>query len=672
MDGLASDVRAFLRDLPVSAGPPTLRYRLRKYVKRNRAVVIAGAIACLAATAGLATAAAGAMAAVREGERSQRLAVAEFDARREAELQRDRAVVHLGMLTDLIRRASSPDAGDVALQDVLDEALAAMETDAGGLAPEAEVELCLTIAHAYAALGYHGLADRVFARAQDVAARTEGVGSRGHLSIVADRVESMAADGNINAACRLADRHADAAAERLGSADGTTLRLVLAACQGNPDIERTRELYDRTAAAVVAAGPAGRTDPLIDRFRVDREEFETLYGPERDNAPDPADHPPGSRLTGFGLSRASVLDAAVSRSNAEIGSELDAIWRAGLDEGRVSESANIVRRFLSSDAARSLDVRETARWAARAWFDTGSSWPVGAVRSVAEGVLAEAMEPRRRVIRSGVGLSPATHTAVRVRRFDPGAMSRPLPLGGGLPQPGYYLVDAHQLSRDGHASHAARWLLAGEWSLGWASPGSLSPRESERFVRDPSSFAIVVAASALRGALAFDEPRARALVARTRLVPPQDGIVLEVETGADVVVLVDGRVPMRETSSSVIEGAVHVAVRPDGDRPVEIEIRAAWPDGLTPQERALRIGARPIAPHAVLAYAEALGRQPQSFQTGWRGVGDNLICDRRYGLAMAMFDEALAIAEVNPDQDPMEKTWVEHGRAWCFARTGDL
>ncbi len=49
---LALDVRRYLQDEPVSAGPPTARYRLGKFVKRNRAAVAMGsAVAGLAALA---------------------------------------------------------------------------------------------------------------------------------------------------------------------------------------------------------------------------------------------------------------------------------------------------------------------------------------------------------------------------------------------------------------------------------------------------------------------------------------------------------------------------------------------------------------------------------------------------------------------------------------------
>ena len=44
--GLAQDVERFLNHEPVAAGPPTASYRLRKFVRRNRAQVMAAAWCC--------------------------------------------------------------------------------------------------------------------------------------------------------------------------------------------------------------------------------------------------------------------------------------------------------------------------------------------------------------------------------------------------------------------------------------------------------------------------------------------------------------------------------------------------------------------------------------------------------------------------------------------------
>jgi serine/threonine protein kinase len=52
--GFARDIERFLNHEPVSAGPPSASYRLRKFVRRNRPQVVAGALLLLALVAGIA------------------------------------------------------------------------------------------------------------------------------------------------------------------------------------------------------------------------------------------------------------------------------------------------------------------------------------------------------------------------------------------------------------------------------------------------------------------------------------------------------------------------------------------------------------------------------------------------------------------------------------------
>jgi serine/threonine protein kinase len=49
----AADVQRYLRDEPVLAGPPSARYRLRKFLRRNRRAVLAAAVFLALALAGL-------------------------------------------------------------------------------------------------------------------------------------------------------------------------------------------------------------------------------------------------------------------------------------------------------------------------------------------------------------------------------------------------------------------------------------------------------------------------------------------------------------------------------------------------------------------------------------------------------------------------------------------
>ncbi|MCZ7650637.1 MAG: serine/threonine-protein kinase [Thermoanaerobaculia bacterium] len=67
---LAEDLRRHLRHEPVAAGPPSGAYRARKFVRRHRALVVAGAIAALALAGGVVARSLEAERANREAERA--------------------------------------------------------------------------------------------------------------------------------------------------------------------------------------------------------------------------------------------------------------------------------------------------------------------------------------------------------------------------------------------------------------------------------------------------------------------------------------------------------------------------------------------------------------------------------------------------------------------------
>ena len=73
-NGFAMDVQRFLNDEPVLAMPPSARYRLLKFVKRNRVAVIASSLVALAICLGLVGTATGMIWALRESERARQAA----------------------------------------------------------------------------------------------------------------------------------------------------------------------------------------------------------------------------------------------------------------------------------------------------------------------------------------------------------------------------------------------------------------------------------------------------------------------------------------------------------------------------------------------------------------------------------------------------------------------
>jgi serine/threonine protein kinase/tetratricopeptide (TPR) repeat protein len=90
--GLAADIKRHLNDEPVSAGPPSAAYKLRKFVKRNRGQVIAASIVTVALVLGLVGTSAGMMWALREKTKATLAADSEAAAKVAAQENEQRAI----------------------------------------------------------------------------------------------------------------------------------------------------------------------------------------------------------------------------------------------------------------------------------------------------------------------------------------------------------------------------------------------------------------------------------------------------------------------------------------------------------------------------------------------------------------------------------------------------
>jgi serine/threonine protein kinase/tetratricopeptide (TPR) repeat protein len=82
--GLAMEIQRYLADEPVLAGPPTLRYRLRKFVVRNKGPVAAGSIILLCLVGGIIGTSLGLVWAMHERDDKTKALGAETEAKRAA------------------------------------------------------------------------------------------------------------------------------------------------------------------------------------------------------------------------------------------------------------------------------------------------------------------------------------------------------------------------------------------------------------------------------------------------------------------------------------------------------------------------------------------------------------------------------------------------------------
>ena len=162
--GLANDVERFLNDEPVTAGPPTTRYRTAKFIRRHRGQVVAAALIVLALVGGVVGTTLGLFKARQQANLANERAEGERTAKETAE-----AV--LGFVEKKIFAAARPqgqDGGlgyDVKLADAIMAALPAIEQ---GFAPRPLVEARLhaTIGQSFEYLGKPNLAAGQFAAAR--------------------------------------------------------------------------------------------------------------------------------------------------------------------------------------------------------------------------------------------------------------------------------------------------------------------------------------------------------------------------------------------------------------------------------------------------------------------------------------------------------------------------
>ena len=134
--GLAEDIHRYLTDLPVKAGRPTRIYRLKKFIRRNKAGVLAGSAIAVALIMGLALATIGFIQARRQAVRADLAAV--------------RATAVSDFLQQMLQSAD-PDqlkGQEYTLRQLLDDFSAGL-SDQLASQPEVEADLQKTIGLAY-------------------------------------------------------------------------------------------------------------------------------------------------------------------------------------------------------------------------------------------------------------------------------------------------------------------------------------------------------------------------------------------------------------------------------------------------------------------------------------------------------------------------------------------
>ena len=157
-DGVAADILRHVSDQPVVAGPPTLRYRLRKFVKRHRAGVAAGS--AVAAVMLIAT-------VVSLGSFFR-----ESQQRKIAEAQRIQAERIADFMVETLKGVGPSVAmgrDTTMLQELMDRAAERINNNELKDAPEAELRLRLAIGDTYREIADYDAAEAMLAPAVGLA-----------------------------------------------------------------------------------------------------------------------------------------------------------------------------------------------------------------------------------------------------------------------------------------------------------------------------------------------------------------------------------------------------------------------------------------------------------------------------------------------------------------------
>ena len=258
--GLANDVRRYLHHEPVVAGPPSVMYRTRKFVRRHRVAVSAAAT-----LVGLLVAFAMTMA-----EQARRIAGERDRANQESSRANGEAEAARQVSDFLIRlfELSDPSearGGAVTVREILDTGYARIERELASQ-PALQSRLMATMGQAYQSLGLYVPSETLFRKSLDTRRKTPGVA----VGLVAESLHNLGfalvlrgdyatAETLLNEALELRERAGDEQAVELAETLGAL--GVLAYSRG----EYSRAVaYNQRRLDSLRRMPAGREIEISD------------------------------------------------------------------------------------------------------------------------------------------------------------------------------------------------------------------------------------------------------------------------------------------------------------------------------------------------------------------------------------------------------------------------
>jgi len=244
-NSLALDVQHYLHDEPVQACPPSIGYRLKKFLSRHKGPVLAASLLLLALLAGIvgttwglvrAESALASEAVQAEAERqAKRDALAAVEAERKAKKTAEareaetRAV--LDFVTNRIFAAARPEGvegglgREVTLRQAIEAALPFVKTSFEEQ-PLIEAKLWMTLGLSYTSLGEPKIAEEHFRKARTLYRENRGPDDRETLRTMQQLAENYAVLGRLDDALKMADDTLARQRAKLGPHHPDTLRTA--------------------------------------------------------------------------------------------------------------------------------------------------------------------------------------------------------------------------------------------------------------------------------------------------------------------------------------------------------------------------------------------------------------------------------------------------------------
>jgi serine/threonine protein kinase len=227
-NGFAMDLQRYLHDEPVLAGPPSSRYRLSKFIRRNRGPVLTAALVSLALIGGIVGTTLGLVEARRQRNAAESAATAEKEAKEAVQKREAETQAVLEFVENKVFAAARPEGQegglgrDVTLRRALDAALPFVAKSFSEQ-PLIDARLRMTLGNSFLYLGEEKSALEQFDTARSLYTRHLGPDHRDTLRSMSGVANSYNGLGRYSEALKLHEETLALQKTKLGPDDPDTL-----------------------------------------------------------------------------------------------------------------------------------------------------------------------------------------------------------------------------------------------------------------------------------------------------------------------------------------------------------------------------------------------------------------------------------------------------------------